>query len=111
MRIEEVITLYQAVSDLTDQMLVAARARDWEQFCELESNCASHVEIIRNQDTAVALPDPVREQKVRIIHQILAHDRAIRDITEPWMAQLSAMINSAGAEHKLSKAYGAAPRN
>lgn len=108
---EEIISLYQAISDITDQMLVAARARDWEQFCELEAHGAGHVQTLRHHGTADALPHVVREQKMRIIHQILAHDRAIRDITEPWMAQLARLINSAGAEHKLSRAYGAAPGN
>jgi flagellar protein FliT len=111
MRTEEIISHYQAVSDITDQMLAAARARDWERFCALESHCASHVQTIRNDGAAVALPAVVREQKIRIIRQILAHDRAIRDITEPWMAQLSALISSTGAEHKLSRAYGAAQGN
>lgn len=108
---EKIISLYQAISDITDQMLVAARACDWERFCALESYGAGHVQTLRNHDAAVALPDVVREQKIRIIHQILARDRAIRDITEPWMAQLSILINSAGAEHKLSRTYGAAPGN
>lgn len=105
---EEIISLYQAISDITDQMLVAARAHDWEHFCELEAHGASHVRTLRRHDAGGALPDAVREQKVRIIHEILAHDRAIRDITEPWMARLAALINSAGAEQKLSRAYGAA---
>ena len=31
----------------------------------------------------------------------------IRNIAEPWMAKLSQLINSTGAERKLSQAYGA----
>lgn len=108
---EEIISLYQVISDITDQMLVAARAGDWEVFCELEAHSAGHAQTLKSHGAAVALPDVVHEQKIRLIHQILAHDRAIREITEPWMAQLALLINSAGAEHKLSRAYGAAPGN
>ncbi|MEJ7805294.1 MAG: flagellar protein FliT [Telluria sp.] len=35
----------------------------------------------------------------------MAQDREIRTLTEPWMAELSALINSAGTERKLSRAY------
>ncbi|MFD2272944.1 flagellar protein FliT [Undibacterium arcticum] len=47
------------------------------------------------------------KKKVRIIRKILADDREIRIITEPWMAELSSLMNSAGTERKLSRVYGA----
>ena len=36
-----------------------------------------------------------------------ADDRKIRDLTMPWMAQLSAMMSNAGTERRLANAYGA----
>lgn len=105
---QEILELYETVASITDKMLAAARTGDWEQLAELESHCSSTVEIIRNNEephqplTAVA-----RERKVRIIRKILEDDRQIRDITEPWMARLQAMISSAGTERKLAQTYGA----
>ena len=103
---QEIITLYEAVSEITDQMLAAARAGDWDQLSILESHCASHVQTLRNGEKPVPLSGPIRERKVEIIHKILANDREIRNLTEPWMAQLSALMNSANTERKLSNAYG-----
>ncbi|HYC42133.1 MAG TPA: flagellar protein FliT [Noviherbaspirillum sp.] len=105
---QEILSLYEAVADITDKMLAAARLGDWEQLAELESRCSNQVEIIkRNEEPRPVLSPVARERKVRIIKKILDDDRQIRDITEPWMAQLSAMINSTGTERKLSQAYGA----
>lgn len=105
---QEIIALYETVADITDKMLAAARTGDWEQLAALESRCSSQVEIIKQNDQPRQPLTPVaREHKTRIIKKILEDDRQIRDITEPWMAQLSAMINSAGTERKLSQAYGA----
>lgn len=56
-----------------------------------------------------ALPEPLRQHKVELIQKILADDKEIRNLVEPWMQQLSALINSTGAERKLSRAYGATP--
>lgn len=104
---EQVISIYQAMSDITGQMLAAARVRDWEYLAELESHCASHVEQLKQGEPAAALPEPLRARKVKMIHQILAHDREIRDLTTPWMAELAHLINSTGAERRVAHAYGA----
>ena len=107
MNSEQVISLYEAMSDLTGQMLVAAQSRDWENLAELESHCAAHVQVLKAEETVIALEGPQRARKVKIIHTILAHDRAIRDLTTPWMAELSKLIGSAGKARKLTAAYGA----
>jgi len=105
---QEILSLYETVAEITDQMLAAARTGDWEQLAALESRCSSQVEIIKQNDQKrQPLTPTAREQKTRIIKKILDDDRQIRDITEPWMARLSVMINSAGTERKLSQAYGA----
>jgi flagellar protein FliT len=107
MNSEQVISLYETMSELTGQMLLAAQSRDWENLAELESHCASHVRSLKQGEPVAALSGANRARKVEIIHQILAHDRQIRDLTEPWMAELSALINSTSTERKLSMAYGA----
>lgn len=104
---QEIIALYEAVSAITDQMLAAARSADWDKLVELEERCASHVQILRENEPPQPLTGGLRERKVQIIHKILADDREIRNLTEPWMAQLAALMNSAGTERKLSNAYGA----
>lgn len=104
----QVIALYEAIGVVTDQMVAAARTGDWEQLTALESVCAGHIEHIRDGEAEPApLSGAVRERKVKIIQKILADDREIRSIVEPWMAQLSLRINSTSVERKLSQAYGA----
>lgn len=107
MNSEQVLTHYQAVSELTGQMLDAARSRNWEGLAVLESHCADHVQALKQNEAAVTLSDELRAVKVRIIHTILAHDRAIRDLTQPWMAELSILLGNNRTERKLSMVYGA----
>jgi flagellar protein FliT len=107
MNSHEILSIYENVAVITDQMLEAARNGDWEQLIALESDCASQVEILKNEDTPAPLPPVARERKVTIIKKILADDRAIRTITEPWMAELSLLMNSGGTRRKLSQAYDA----
>lgn len=107
MNSQELISIYETVAVISDQMLAAARTGDWEQLVALESRCASQVEILKKEGPPAPMSGVVRDQKVRIIRKILADDREIRNITEPWMAQLSVLLNSAGTERKLSQTYGA----
>jgi len=103
---QEMITLYETVAIITDQMLAAARAGDWDQLVALETRCASHIAILKAKDGPAPLTGAVRDRKVQIIQKILADDREIRTYTEPWMTKLTALINSTGTERKLSQAYG-----
>lgn len=105
---EQVISLYETVSDLTGKMLQAAQVRDWEHLAALEAHCACHIKSLKDgEPEAIKLPAPLRARKVEIIHQILRHDRAIRDLTSPWMAELAAMMNNTKSERRLAHAYGA----
>lgn len=107
---QEIIAIYETVADITDQMLVAARDGNWEQLAALETRCSSQVEILkRNDQPREPLTPHAREVKTRILKKILEDDRQIRNITEPWMSRLSALMSSSGNERKLAQAYGATP--
>ena len=106
MNSEQIISIYETVSDITGQMLAAAQTRDWENLVQLETHCAEHVQKLKQCEPALPLTGESRVRKISIIHKILAHDRQIRDLTQPWMAELSALINSSGTERRLAQAYG-----
>lgn len=104
---EQVLGIYENVSSLTRQMLLAAQASDWDQLSELESRCAHEVGLLRNGQAPVStLSAELRERKVQMLRQILDDDRAIRDITQPWLQRLQGLINNTGQQRKLEQAYG-----
>ncbi|MBY0243297.1 MAG: flagellar protein FliT [Burkholderiaceae bacterium] len=102
----EVLTVYADMADLTEQMLEAATRSEWDQLVELEQRCAAHVRTLQSNEGQQALVGEQRERKVELIRKMLTADRKIRDITMPWMAQLSALINNTGTERRLANAYG-----
>ena len=96
------ISLYETVASLSARMLAAARAEDWDQLRSLEAQCAAQLRLL--PQPAPALDGAARAHKIRLLRQILAHDRAIRDLTVPWMRQLSALIMNTGNARKLGTA-------
>ena len=103
---EDILTVYESVADLTGQMLAAAGSNDWDRLVELEQQCSSKVSTLRASEGAQTLTGPARKRKVELIKKVLADDRRIRDLTTPWMAQLSKLINSNGTQRRLANAYG-----
>ncbi|WP_234814912.1 flagellar protein FliT [Noviherbaspirillum denitrificans] len=99
----EVLSLYESVADITRQMLDAARVGNWEQLAELESRCSTQVAMIKDGEPSAAMTGVVRERKVKIIRKILEDDRQIRDITEPWMARLTTIMNNASNDRNAAQ--------
>lgn len=104
---QEVLSAYEAMVELTEQMLVAAGNDDWDRFIALEQRCALRVQTLSDGEALPLLSDASRLKKIDIIKRILSDDRKIRDLTMPWMAQLSALIKNTGTERRLASAYGA----
>jgi flagellar protein FliT len=103
----ELISLYENVATITTNMLDAARTNDWDLLTQLEADCASRVQLLRDHELPLDLPSDIRDKKINIIKKILADDKEIREITEPWMAQLASLMKSSSTNLKLSKTYGA----
>ena len=104
---QEILSLYEEVAVITDQMLLAARNSDWDSLLSLETRCANHINTLRAKDQVETLSELARQTKMGLIKKILADDHQIRAITEPRLTELSALINRSGTERKLHQAYSA----
>ncbi|APA67259.1 flagellar protein FliT [Janthinobacterium sp. 1_2014MBL_MicDiv] len=103
---QEVLTTYEAMQTLTGQMVTAATNADWDGLEVLEQRIGAHVAALKANEEKVVLESAGRLRKVAMIKQILEDDRKVRDLTMPWMAQLSKLINNTGTERRLANAYG-----
>jgi flagellar protein FliT len=103
---QDVVTVYEAMVHLTEQMVQAAEAGDWDRLVLLEQQCAAHVAELKAHAPQAALEGGARERKLTALRRMLDDDRRIRDLTMPWMARLSSLIHSSGTERRLARAYG-----
>lgn len=105
MNSQQIITTYETILAITGQMLDAARNDDWERLVALEKDRKKLVEELIAENYGLPLSSRFQQRKAEIIRKVLADDAEIRNITEPWMAQLQNFLGSAGRERKLSEAY------
>nr|WP_314544470.1 flagellar protein FliT [uncultured Massilia sp.] len=103
---QEVVSVYEAMVGITDQMLAAASSNDWDRLVQLEHQCAACVRQLKDNGDGQQLAGQERARKVDAIRKMMAADRKIRDLTQPWMANLSALMNNNQTERRLARAYG-----
>ena len=78
----EVLAMYENIAGLTARMAVAAQAGDFEALARLETQCALHA--AATATGVPALAGAPRQRKIDLLKQIMANDRAVRAVTEPW---------------------------
>jgi flagellar protein FliT len=89
----EVLAMYENIAALTGRMAVAAVEGDMESVARLETQCAIHANAARNG--VPPLEGAQRKRKIDLLKQIMANDRAVRDVTEPWMGQIDRALSPA----------------
>lgn len=102
---DQVLSLYENVNHITHEMLLAAQIKDWVQFAHLGTKCDQEVNTLKNYDSIAKLNGPQLDKKFEILKTILTTDRAIRDITEPWMRNLESLMKSNSSQLKLESHY------
>lgn len=89
MNSNEVLSMYENLAGLTGQMAAAAQAGDMARLAQLETRCV--IESAAVGTGVPALDGAQRQRKIDLLKQIMANDRAIRQVTEPWMARVDAL--------------------
>ena len=105
MQAHNIIDSYQSISQLTGQMLMAAKAGDWDGLTELELHCRSKVAELKSMKEGLTLDSEHKKQKVEVIKKILADDKRIRELTEPWMNSLHAILSTNYKGKLVTEAY------
>lgn len=101
------IEIYEQMCALSNRMVEAARANDWERLIDLERAVADLRETL-TKDGGNAAADP-REAEIKraMIQRILKDDAEVRRHTEPWMEHVRRFLNGDARKRQVDRAYGA----
>ncbi|OSZ74228.1 flagellar protein FliT [Hydrogenophaga sp. IBVHS1] len=84
---------YKAIENTSRQMLEAAQTENWDQVVRLEGACAVLIAQLRHKSRSADLAPDERKEKVKIMQRILRTDAEIRCLAEPWLNDLSQLID------------------
>ncbi len=102
---EELEHAYARALELTERMVDAARAAQWEALVALERERDALVEKLRREDTEPPRTARWRERKRDLLARMLALDEEVRTLTEDWMHELRDILANVATERKVNKTY------
>jgi flagellar protein FliT len=97
---------YEAIADLSSRMLAAARSGDWAELRTMQGAYRDLIEGLKSVDASSELDGLDRARKLDLVRRILADDAAIRDLTSPSLARLSALFTVNRPARALKKMIG-----
>lgn len=93
------LSLYKEISRLSQRMVNAAQANDWDRLVELERRVVALRDKLIAADASLALSTPDLRHKQCLIQQILEDDAEIRRHTEPWMERMRQYLGAQKPHH------------
>lgn len=103
---QEYFAHYEAIAALSAQMLVAAREGEWSELKAMQSAYRELVDQLKETDAGSDLDESARARKLDLVKKILADDAAIRDLSSPSLARLSALFTVNSTARVLKKMVG-----
>lgn len=100
--------LYETLSAISGDMVLAAETGDWDRLIELERSVARLRDRLSAEDARAGLSESERERKIHLIKRILADDRKVRSYTEPWMEHVRRFLGDASPGRGIRGTYTAA---
>jgi flagellar protein FliT len=93
------LNYYHAIERASQDMLDAARNGNWDEVLKLEGACALLISQLKQTASNASLGQDEVQFKSRIMQRILVNDAEIRQLAEPWLDDLDALL--AGRPHSL----------
>lgn len=87
------LSYYEAIEHASQDMLVAARAGDWDTVVKLEGACAVLIAQLKHASDDHPLAPDELALKTRIMQRILLNDAEIRHLAEPWLDDLDQVLS------------------
>jgi flagellar protein FliT len=88
----QLLNYYEAIERASADMLMAARAGNWDEVVKLEGACVLLISQLKHAATQKQLASEEAQLKSRIMQRILLNDAEIRNLAEPWLEDLDNVL-------------------
>jgi flagellar protein FliT len=102
----EVMHCYEQIAPLTERMLILARAKQWAELPQLEGQCSSMVDRLKDIEPLSSLDEAQSARKYALLTRISANCNEIYNMVMPQLAKLIGVMKSLEQQRSLHKAYG-----
>jgi flagellar protein FliT len=107
----DTLTLFATMKILSERMVAAAQANDWDRLAGLEcEQAAIRAEIVRLEPDgrpSGELSEADQVRKASLITDMLENDREVRRHVEPWLASARKLLSGTVRDRAVRTVYGA----
>ncbi|PLR37287.1 flagella biosynthesis regulatory protein FliT [Chimaeribacter californicus] len=100
------VTAYQQILSLSEQMLALAHQEQWQELVELEISYAKAVESTAALPVNDGVPEQVQETIRSMLTRILDNESQVKQLLNARMGKLAELIGNTGRKKDLHHAYG-----
>ncbi|NWG29963.1 MAG: flagellar protein FliT [Rhodocyclaceae bacterium] len=100
------LEIYEQMCALSNRMVDAARAHDWDRLIALERAVASLRDTLMQDGGAAAESPEETERRRALIRRILEDDAEVRRHTEPWMEKVRRLLSGNARKPQSDPACG-----
>lgn len=104
MNAHEALGQYRQIREMTQAMLAAAQAGDWEALVNMEAGRKAAIAAVTERAIDFQAAG-LGAEKDACIHSILDADTRIRALTEAWMSEMRETMAAVQSQRKLEKTY------
>jgi len=83
---------YEAIAAASRRMLESARAGDWDAVGREEDHCRRLISTLKRNSPELPAGGSARRERLALLRAMLADDAEIRDLSEPWLRRLEALL-------------------
>lgn len=102
--------LYEVLHEVSEQMVSAAHANDWDRLSALDAEMTAARENLQRTAERESIDDGALVRRAALIAAILENNREVRRHVDPWMASTRKLFSSGERDRAVRAAYGAPPR-
>ncbi len=103
---EQMLAVYEELTQLSRQMLASTEQGQWEQMAAQQVELSVLLDRLKREDAAQERAPAALALKKVLIEDMLAIQQATLALALPWRSSIAAMLDSAGSAKRVAHAYG-----
>ncbi|MCA6219986.1 flagella biosynthesis regulatory protein FliT [Photorhabdus antumapuensis] len=105
----DLLSAYQRILSLSEQMLNLAKNEKWDELVDMEITYLKAVEVISHSSISSTTSLSLQQKMTNILQIILDNENEIKKLLQKRLDELSKLIKQAGRQQLLNDSYGQFP--
>ncbi|CDL85347.1 flagella biosynthesis regulatory protein FliT [Xenorhabdus szentirmaii] len=105
----DLLSAYQQILSLSEQMIDLAKSGKWDELVDMEITYLTSVELVTLMSEDSDAPIPLQQQLTKILQTVLDNEKETKRLLQKRLDELSDLIKQESCKQLLHDTYGQFP--